>query len=59
MNSGPSKLLNKVLDLGSNQTPDGAMADEARELIMQAVENVLSDAFSGVLWLYPAAVSAR
>ena len=57
LNSSPSKLLNKVLDLDRTGTPDGATADQARDLIIRAIEEVMSDAFSGVLWLYPAAVS--
>lgn len=33
------------------------MADRASDLIERAVEGVMSDAFSGILWMYPAAVS--
>lgn len=34
LNSGPSKLLNKVLDLDRTGTPDGATADQARDLVV-------------------------
>lgn len=57
LNSGPTQLLNKVLDLDRTRTPDRAMADEATDLIERAAQGVMSDAFSGVLWMYPAAVS--
>ncbi|CAK9783679.1 hypothetical protein CC85DRAFT_302311 [Cutaneotrichosporon oleaginosum] len=48
-------LLRRVLDLATSQTPDAEMAQEVSALIEDAVEAVLRDAFSGVLWLYPAA----
>ncbi len=43
----------------TEETPTAAMAQEATGLIEDAVEMLLRDAFSGVLWLYPAAVSCK
>jgi hypothetical protein len=45
------------MDLTEEGAPTAAMAQEATGLIEDAVEMLLRDAFSGVLWLYPAAVS--
>lgn len=47
-----------MLDLTEDGAPSAAMAGEATVLVQDAVETLLRDSFSGVLWLYPAAVSS-